>query len=137
LEYAPKADPVIKTSTKKYFVQSPTFGDIEERTGSKVILPQWGDIFNRIIQEEYLEYIPNNNPNVRDLDDQVFPNIRQSYLHMVASRTSVFPCIDVMEWLIDHTDDHKCLINDVNGGFVRVFLPTEVQKYYKLRGLKE
>jgi hypothetical protein len=48
LEYAPRAEPVIKTSTKKYFVQPPVFGDTEENTGSKVMLPQWGDLFNRI-----------------------------------------------------------------------------------------
>jgi hypothetical protein len=56
---------------------------------------------------------------------------------MVASRTPVFPCIEVLKWLIDHTDGHKCLINDENGGCIRVFLPTEVQKYYKLRDSEE
>jgi len=32
---------------------------------------------------------------------------------------------------------HKCLINYENGGCVEFFLPTEVQKYYKLRDLEE
>jgi hypothetical protein len=91
LEYTPRVEPVIKTSTKKYFVQPPVFGDTEASTGSKVMLPQWGDLFNRINQEEYPEYIPHNDPDVRALDDQVFPNIRRSYLHMVACRTPVFP----------------------------------------------
>jgi hypothetical protein len=75
LEYAPRVEPVIKTSTKKYFVQPLAFGDTEASTGSKVMLPQWGDLFNRISQEEYPEYIPHNDPDVRALDDQVFPNI--------------------------------------------------------------
>jgi hypothetical protein len=56
---------------------------------------------------------------------------------MVACRTPVFPCMEVLKWLIDHTDAHKFLINDENGGCVRVFLPTEVQKYYKLRDPEE
>jgi hypothetical protein len=56
---------------------------------------------------------------------------------MVACRTLVFPCIEVLKWLIDHTDVHKCLINDENGGCVGFFLPTEVQKYYKLRDPEE
>jgi hypothetical protein len=56
---------------------------------------------------------------------------------MVASKTLVFPCIEVLKCLIDHTKRHKCLINDDNGGCVRVFFPTEVQKYYKLRDPEE
>jgi hypothetical protein len=31
----------------------------------------------------------------------------------------------------------KCLLNDENGGCVGVFLPIEVQKYYKHRDPKE
>jgi hypothetical protein len=52
---------------------------------------------------------------------------------MVAIRTLVFPSIEVLKWLIDHTHAQKCLINDENGGCVGFFLPKEVQKYYKLR----
>jgi hypothetical protein len=51
LEYAPKVDPVIKTAMKKSFVQPLAFGDTEESTGSKVALPQWGDLFNKISLE--------------------------------------------------------------------------------------
>jgi hypothetical protein len=75
LEYAPREEPVIKTKTKKYFVQPLAFGDTKESTGSKVVLPQWGDLFNKIIREEFPEYIPHSDPDVRVLDDQVFPNI--------------------------------------------------------------
>jgi hypothetical protein len=91
LEYAPRPEPVVKTTTKKVFIQPLAFGDTEASTRSKVALPQWGDLFNRISREEYPEYIPHNDPDVRVLDDQVFPNIRRSYLHMVARRTPCFP----------------------------------------------
>jgi hypothetical protein len=104
LEYASKAVPVIKTSTKKSVSQPPAFGDTEASIGSKVMLPQWGNLFNRISREEYPEYIPHNDLNIRTLDEQVFSNIQRSYLHMVASRTLVFPYIEVLKWLIDHTN---------------------------------
>jgi hypothetical protein len=39
LEYTHRAEPVIKTSTKKSFFQPLVFGDTEASTGSKVILP--------------------------------------------------------------------------------------------------
>jgi hypothetical protein len=137
LEFAPRPKPVIGTSTKKVFTQPPTFGDTEENTGGKEVLPHWGEFFKKISREEFLEYILHNDPDMRKLDDEVFPNIRRSYLHMVASRTPVFPCIELLKWLIDHRDTQKCLINDVNGECVGVFLSVEVQSYYKLRDPKE
>jgi len=66
------------------------------------------------------------------MDDKVFINIRKAYLHMVVSRTPIFPCIELLKWLIDHTDAQKCLINDDNGQIAGVFLPLVVQNYYKL-----
>jgi hypothetical protein len=56
---------------------------------------------------------------------------------MVVRKTPIFPCIEVLKWLIDHTDTQKCLINDENGGCVGLFLLVEVQKYYKLRDHEE
>jgi hypothetical protein len=75
LEYAPRVEPVIKTSTKKYFIQPLAFGDTKETTGSKTMIPRWGDLFNRMKQKYYPKYIPHNDPYVRALDNQVFPNI--------------------------------------------------------------
>jgi hypothetical protein len=74
---------------------------------------------------------------MRKLDDEVFSNIRRSYLHMVGSRNPMFPCIEILKCLIDHTDTQKCLINDFNGECVRFFLPVQVQSYYKLRDPEE
>jgi hypothetical protein len=132
-----KMESVIRTSTKKQFTQPPAFGDTEASTRSKVMLPHWGDIFNKINQEDYPEFTPHSDPDVRILDDQVFPNIRRSYLHMVACRTPVFPCIETLGWMIDHTDAIKCTVNNEEGECVGVFLPVEVQKYYKLRDPEE
>jgi hypothetical protein len=137
LEYMPRSEPVIKTLTKMDFIQPPAFGDTEASMWTKVALPHWGDIFKNISWEEYPKYIPHSDPKVRELDDEVFSNIRQLYLHMVERRTPVFPYIELLKWLIDHIDTHKCLINYDNGGCVRVFLLVEVQKYYKLRDPEE
>jgi hypothetical protein len=128
LDFSSKAEPIIFTSTKKEFSQPPTFGDTKESTGSKVVLPHWGDLFNRINQEDYPYFIPQRNPDVNMLDDQVFPNIRRSCLHMVAYQTPVFPCIETLGWIIDHTNVMKCIVNNENGECVGVFLPIEVQK---------
>jgi hypothetical protein len=137
LEYTSRLKPVIKTTMKNVSIQPPAFGDIEVSTGSRMVLPHWGELFNKINCEEYPEYVPHGDPYVRALDDEVLLNIQWSYLHMVARRTLVFPCIEVLKWLINHKYTHKCLINDDNGGCVGVFLLVEVQKYYKLRDPEE
>jgi hypothetical protein len=126
LEFALKPEPVIGTSTKKAFTQPSAFGDTEENTGGKAVLRDWGELFKKISREEFSEYIPHNDLDMRKLDDEVFLNIRRSYLHMVASITLFFPCIELLKWPIDHTDTKKCLINDVNGECVGVFLSIEV-----------
>jgi len=48
LEYTPRVEPIIKTSTKKYFIQPLVFGDTKETTGSKIMFPHSRDLFNRI-----------------------------------------------------------------------------------------
>jgi hypothetical protein len=137
LEFAPRLEPIIRTSTKKVFTQPLAFGDTEASTRTKVVLPHWGELFNKISWEEFSEYIMHSDPDMRKLDDEVFLNIRRSYLHMVASRTPMFPCIELLKWLIDHIDTQFFLINDVNGECVEVFLSVEVQSYYNLRDPEE
>jgi hypothetical protein len=126
LEYILRSKPIVKTTTKKVFIQPSAFGDTEASTGSNMALLHWGYLLNRISQEEYLEYVPHSDPYVRALYDQVFLNIRRSYLHMVANRNPIFPYTEVLKWLIGHTNTHKCLINDENGECVGVFLLIEV-----------
>jgi hypothetical protein len=129
----PRPVPVIKTTPKRPSSNLQTFGDTEASIGAKTTFPHWEEVFKKIKKEEPLEYTPHNNPDTRRLDDKVLPNIRKAYLHMVASRSPVFPCIELLKWLIDHADAQKCLINDDNGECVGVFLPSKVQSYYKLR----
>jgi hypothetical protein len=137
LEFTPKPVFIINTTTKKAFVQPSDFRDTKENIGAKTTFPRWEELFNKIKKEEPLKYTSHNDPDTRKLDDDVPPYIRRDYIHMMESQTPVFPCIELLKWLIDHTNAHKCLINDDNGGCVRVFFPSEVQSYYKLRESKE
>jgi hypothetical protein len=127
LEFTSKPAPIIKTITKEAFAQPLAFGDIEANIGTKTIFPRWEDLFKKIKHEEFSEYAPHSDLDTRKLNDEVFVNIRKDYLHMVARRDLVFPFIELLKWLIDHTDSHKCVINDDNGQIFRVFLPIEVQ----------
>jgi hypothetical protein len=88
LEFSPKPVPIIKTSTKKAFIQPLAFGDTEANIGAKTTFPRWEELFKKIKKEEPLEYTPHNDPDTRKLDDDVLPNICRDYLHMVASLNS-------------------------------------------------
>jgi hypothetical protein len=48
LEYTLRPKPVIKTSTKKVFIQTSAFGDTKESTRTKMELPHWGVLFKKI-----------------------------------------------------------------------------------------
>jgi hypothetical protein len=124
---------VICTSTKKELTQPSTFGNTEASTGSKVVILHWGDLYRKISQKDYPGFTSHSNPDIIILDDQVFLNIKTSYLHRVAFRTPVFPCIEILGWIIHHAYTVKCTINNAEGECVGVFLPIEVQKYSKLR----
>jgi hypothetical protein len=137
LEFSPKSLSIIKAITKDPFVQPPDFRDTEESIREKTTFPRWKEVFKIIKKEEPLEYTLHNDPDTRNIYDEVLPNICRGYLRMVASRSPSCPCVELLKWLIDHTNAHKCLINDDNGECVRVFLPSEVHKYYKLNEFRE
>jgi hypothetical protein len=104
LEFAPKLVSIIKAITKEPFVQPPTFGDTKAIIGAKTTFPHWEEVFKKIKKEEPLKYTPHNDLDTRKLNDEVLPNIRRAYLHMVASQSLVFPCVELLKWLIDHID---------------------------------
>jgi len=101
------------------------------------MLPHWGDLYNKISQEDYPKFTPHSNTDIRLLDDQVFSNIRQSSLHRVAFFTPILRCIETVGWTIDHVDTVKCTVKNEEGECVGIFLPVKVQKYYKLRDPEE
>jgi hypothetical protein len=133
LEFTSKLALIIEMITKEAFTQPLAFGDTKKNIRTKTTFLQWEELFKEIKHEEFPEYSPHNNPDTRKLDDEVFVNIHKAYLHMVASMTLVFPCVELLKWLIDHNDAQKCVINYDNGQIIEVFLPVEVQNYYKLR----
>jgi hypothetical protein len=136
LEFSPKTISIIKRITKDPFVHPPTFKDTEASIGAKMEFPHWEEVYKKIKKVEPLEYTPHSDLEMRKIDDEVLPNICRDYLHMVASRSPVFPCIELLNWIIDHTDAQQCLINDDNGECVGVFLPLEVHSYYKIKDSK-
>jgi hypothetical protein len=101
------------------------------------MLPHWSDLYNKINMEGHSNFTPHNNPDVKVLDDQVFPNIRRSSLHRVACWTPIFPCIETIGCISDDAKMAKFTIKNEESECVVIFLPMEVKKYYKLRDPEE
>jgi hypothetical protein len=136
LDFSPKEEPMIKMSQKKPTNPPPLFKDTDMSMTSKVLLPTWLDLYKKIHHDDFPEFTPHSDPEVRELDDQMFQNIKRSSLYMVASRTHVLPCVETLEWIIHHTNAENFLINNRDGECINVFLPTEVSAYYKLKDVE-
>jgi hypothetical protein len=70
--------------------------------------------------------------NSREVDDAIFPTIKRSMLHSVSSRVHVLPCVELMEWVINHTRAQECKIVNEQGECIGSFLPQDMAYCYKL-----
>jgi len=131
-ESTPKVESMIKMSQKKPPAPPPLYRDTDMGTTSKVPFPTWTELYNKTYNDDFPEFTPHSDLEARVLDDRVFQNIKLLSLHMVASRTPIFRCVETLEWIINHTNAKKNLLNDVDGKRVGVFLPVDISKYYKL-----
>jgi hypothetical protein len=96
-------------------IPPPLFKDTDNSITSKVTLPSWFDLYKKIHYEYFPKFMPHSDPKVREMDDQMFQNIRRSSLYMVVARTPILPCVETLEWIIHHADAEKCLLNNKDG----------------------
>jgi len=46
-------------------------------------------------------------------DDDVYSNIRRSYLHNVVSKIIFLPCVEMVKWIIDHVNlENKTIVHE-------------------------
>jgi hypothetical protein len=90
LEYSPNMEPMIKMSQKKHTSPPLLYKDTDASTTSKVLMPSWLNLYNKIHHDDFLEFTPHSNPKVRVLDDHVFQNIKRLALYVVASGPQFF-----------------------------------------------
>jgi hypothetical protein len=136
LDFSPKGESVIRMSQKKPSNPPLLFKDTDNNNSSKLILPSSIDLYNKIHYEYFPEFTPHSDPEVRELADQIFQNIRQYSLYMVVAKTPIFPCVKILEWIIHHANVEKFLLNNKYGECIGVLLLTEVSTYYKLKDVE-
>jgi hypothetical protein len=74
----PKVEPVIKMSQKNPSAPPPLYRDTDTSTTTKVPMPTWLELYNKIHNDDFPEFTLHSDPEVRVLDDQVFQNIKLS-----------------------------------------------------------
>jgi len=69
IEFSSKMEPVIKMSQKKPTNPPPLYKDIVASSKFKVLLPTWLDLYNKIYHDDFPEFTPHSDLEVRVLDD--------------------------------------------------------------------
>lgn len=65
-----------------------------------------------------------------DLEDrQVYINIHKSDLYRVACRYPAFPCVDIIHWVVSHTDPEMMTLSNTSGTHFSTF---RSEKYHQM-----
>jgi len=75
-------------------------------TVDKGVSSHWGEIYKMFQHESYLE-LPKGDPNLG-----VYHMIKVSILHKIVSHVAIFPCVEVVSWIIHEEDVDKRIIRD-------------------------
>lgn len=78
-------------------------------------LPIWEEIFRNFDAYIFPDISPLSYPEKKNYDDKVYVNNKRYKLHMIASRPPIFPCIEVIKWIINHLDIKERHIKDSLG----------------------
>ena len=115
---------------------------VEEQTAIEAVLPteyiyedtqcvtgvdpeyKWGDIHRLISRREV--------PDMGLEEEPIYANIEKSAIMKVATRPEMFPCSEVMRWILPHTNHGSMLICNVEGQGYASFSPGYVALAYHL-----
>ena len=67
---------------------------------------QWGDIYRLITQREV--------PDIGLEEEPIYANIERSALMKVATRLEIFPCAEVIGWILPQVNVSTMILEDVN-----------------------
>jgi hypothetical protein len=61
---------------------------------------------------------------------KIIKNIQRSGLHRVAAREFMFPCVDVISWVLKHVDLDNLYIPNAKWDPITSFQEVDLEKYY-------
>ena len=85
---------------------------------------KWDEVYRLISRREV--------PDMGLEEEPIYANIEKSAIMKVATRPELFPCSDVMRWILPHTNSNTMLIGNVEGQGYAAFSPGYVALAYHL-----
>ena len=85
---------------------------------------KWGDIYRLISRREV--------PDMGLEEEPIYANIEKSSIMKVATRPELFPCSEVIRWILLHTNTTTMLVGNVEGQGYAAFSPGYVALAYHL-----
>ena len=67
---------------------------------------QWGEIYRLIMRREV--------PNIGFEEENIYANIERSSLMKIATRPEIFPCLEVIGWILPRTDVTTMILETVD-----------------------
>ena len=85
---------------------------------------QWGEIYRLITRREV--------PDIGLEEESIYANIERSALMKVATRPELFPCSEVIGWILPRADVTTMILEDVNKQGYAAYSPGYVALAYHL-----
>ena len=85
---------------------------------------KWGQIYPTLVERKVPETILG--------DIALYDNILRLVLTKIATRPELFPCVEVIGWLLPKIDTVGMIINDEEGKHIASFTPAFISKAYSL-----
>ena len=113
-----EGEPEVEIITKVEFI----YEDTKATTGVEPDY-KWGEIYRMISNQ--------NVPNVRLEELTIYANIEKSSLMKVATRLKLFPCSEVIGWILPRADVTKMILeNTAKQGYAAYSLAYVSMAYY-------
>ena len=85
---------------------------------------KWNDIYRLIFRREV--------PDMGLEEEPIYANIEKSAIMKVATRPELFPCSEVIGWILPHVNTRSMIIGNVEGQGFAAFSPRYVAFAYHL-----
>ena len=85
---------------------------------------QWGEIYRLITRREV--------PDIGLEEESIYANIERSALMKVATRPELFPCSEVIGWILPQADVTTMILGDVNKQGYAAYSPGYIALAYHL-----
>ena len=82
---------------------------------------RWYQVYQEFTWQEFPEDLP---------DWELYIQVKRSKLHLIGAHPDIFPCVEVIDWIIQNTEPKKFVIRDSEGKAFATLKGSEAHVYY-------